>query len=60
MLTRRRRLWLKGLQQQDDILATPGAKAINASFTFPAADAGAYLFARISAQSNLYRVRLPD
>ena len=53
-------LWPKGLQQQDDILATPGAKAINASLTFPAADAGAYLVARISAQSNLYRVRLPD
>jgi hypothetical protein len=54
-------LWPKGLRLEKDVIANPGAKVINAAYTFPASDAAAaYLSWRGSTQSNLYRVRIPD
>ena len=53
-------LWPKGLRREKDVMENPGAKVINAAYTFPAADAAAFLSWRGSTQSNLYRVRIPD
>jgi DNA-binding winged helix-turn-helix (wHTH) protein/Tol biopolymer transport system component len=53
-------LWPKGLRLEKDVMANPGARVINASNTFPASDANAYLSWSGSTQSNLYRVRLPE
>lgn len=40
-------------------MANPGARMINATNTFPAADP-AHLSWRASMQSNLYRIRIPN
>jgi DNA-binding winged helix-turn-helix (wHTH) protein/Tol biopolymer transport system component len=53
-------LWPKGLRLEKEVMANPGAKVINASNTFPASDAAAYLSWRGATQSNLYRVRIPE
>ena len=53
-------LWPKGLRLEKDVTANPGAKVVNAPYTFPASDAVAYLSWRAATQTNLYRVRIPD
>lgn len=53
-------LWPKGLRLEKDVMANPGAKVVNAPYTFPASDAVAYLSWRAATQTNLYRVRIPD
>jgi len=51
-------LWPKGLRQEADVLAAPGARVIDAASTFPAAEGDAYLVWRASMHSNVYRLRL--
>ena len=46
-------LWPKGLRFEEDVAANPGSKTINASATFPASDAAAYLFSRASTKRSL-------
>jgi hypothetical protein len=53
-------LWPKGLGDEEDVAANPGAAVINEADAFPAASASSYLSWRRATQSNLYRVRLPD
>jgi hypothetical protein len=54
-------LWPKGLRNEQDVAANPGATVINEANVFPAAASGsAHLSWRRTTQSNLYRVRLPD
>jgi hypothetical protein len=54
------RLWPRGLRLEKDVIANPGAKVIDAGYTFPASGAETYLAWRGSTQSNLYRVRIPE
>jgi hypothetical protein len=53
-------LWPKGLRDEQNVSANPGATVIEEANVFPAASASAHLSWRRSTQSNLYRVRLPD
>jgi hypothetical protein len=53
-------LWPRGLRLEKDMIASPGAKVINAEHTFPASGPETYLSWRGSTQSNLYRVRIPE
>ncbi|MFN8058154.1 MAG: protein kinase [Vicinamibacterales bacterium] len=53
-------LWPKGLRDESDVLANPGATVIDEANVFPAASSSAHLSWRRTTQSNLYRVRLPD
>jgi DNA-binding winged helix-turn-helix (wHTH) protein/Tol biopolymer transport system component len=53
-------LWPKGLRFEKDVLASPGATAVNAGHTFPGPTQAAYLSSRGSTLSNLYRIRIPD
>jgi len=53
-------LWPRGLRDEQDVAANPGATVINEANVFPAASASAHLSWRRTTQSNLYRVRLPD
>jgi DNA-binding winged helix-turn-helix (wHTH) protein/Tol biopolymer transport system component len=53
-------LWPRGLRLEKDVIANPGAKVIDAGYTFPASGAETYLAWRGSTQSNLYRVRIPE
>ena len=53
-------LWPKGLRDEHDVAANPGATVIDEANVFPAASASAHLSWRRTTQSNLYRVRLPD
>lgn len=52
-------LWPKGLTLEEEVVANPGARVINATNTFPAADQ-AHLSWRATMQSNLYRIRIPN
>jgi Tol biopolymer transport system component len=53
-------LWPKGLHDEQDVAANPGATVINEANVFPAASASSHLSWRRTTHSNLYRVRLPD
>jgi len=53
-------LWPKGLHVEDDVVASPGARIIDAALTYPGPTAAAYLTWRASAHSNLYRIRIPN
>jgi hypothetical protein len=53
-------LWPKGLRLEDEVIANPGARVIDATNTFPAADPAQHLSWRSTMQSNLYRIRLPN
>jgi hypothetical protein len=53
-------LWPKGLRDEQDVAANPGATIINEGNVFPAASASAHLSWRRTTQSNLYQIRLPD
>jgi Tol biopolymer transport system component len=54
------RLWPKGLQTEEDIVANPGAKIISEANVFPGARSSEYLFWRRTTASNLYRIPLPN
>lgn len=53
-------LWPAGLGTAEAVQANPGARMIDGSSIFPAAEPTAYLTRRQSFQSNLYRIRLPQ
>jgi len=53
-------LWPKGLSTEEDVAANPGARVIDERLTFPASDTSSHLSLRMSFQSNLYRIRLPN
>ena len=53
-------LWPAGLGTAEAVQANPGARMIDASMIFPAAEPSAYLTWRPSFQSNLNRIRLPE
>jgi hypothetical protein len=53
-------LWPHGLRLENDVIANPGAKVIDAGHTFPAYGPETYLSWRSSTQSNLYRIRIPE
>lgn len=52
-------LWPKGLRQESDVAANPGATVINEPDIFPV-NASSYLVWRRSTQSNLYSLTLPQ
>jgi hypothetical protein len=53
-------LWPNGLRLEKDVMANPGAKVVDAPYTFPVSDVAAYALWRAATQSNLYRVQIPD
>jgi hypothetical protein len=52
-------LWPKGLKTEADVPANPGARVINDQNAFPAMGS-AYLSWRMTTQSNLYQIPLPQ
>jgi hypothetical protein len=53
-------LWPARLETEEGIAANPGARMINAAYTFPGSEPSMYLSFRTSFHSNLYRLRLPN
>ena len=54
------RLWPKGLQTEEDIVANPGAKIIPEANVFAGARSSEYLVWRRTTASNVYRIPLPN
>lgn len=55
-----KQLWPKGLENETEVAATPGAKVINERDAFPASASPSYLFWRRSTRSNLYRMPITN
>jgi hypothetical protein len=53
-------LWPKGLKNEKDVAANPGARVINEADAFPGSNPSTYLIWRRATQSNLYRIPIPN
>jgi hypothetical protein len=48
-----------GIASAKDVAALPGARVIRERYAFVGADPSVYAFFRVTAQRNIYRIRVP-